>query len=67
MADSFFIEQRHRGDFAIRKAESRRASAVAPTQAKAVATARRMNPEAAIHVERVRNTKTGSRDKWRKV
>jgi len=65
--DSFFIEQRLRGDFAIRKPGSQRASAVASTQAKAVAKARKMNPEAVIHVERVRDTKAGARNKWRKL
>jgi uncharacterized protein DUF2188 len=65
--DSFFIEQRSQGDFAIRKPGSKRASAVAPTQAKAVAKARKLNVDAAIHVERVKVTKAGSRNKWRKL
>jgi hypothetical protein len=65
--DRYFIEERAQGDFAIRKPKSQRASAVAPTQKKAVALARQMNPEAAIFVERVRDVKTGSRDKWRRL
>jgi hypothetical protein len=65
--DRYFIEQRAQGDFAIRKPKSQRASAVAPTQKKAVALARKMNPEAAIFVERVRDVKGGSPDKWRKL
>jgi hypothetical protein len=65
--DRFYIEQRTQGDYAIRKPGSQRASGVAATQAKAVATARRLNPDAAIHVERVRKSKSGSRNKWRKL
>ncbi|MGB8267585.1 MAG: DUF2188 domain-containing protein [Candidatus Velthaea sp.] len=65
--DEFFIEQRDEGNYAIRKPNSDRASAVEPTQAAAIARARRMNPDATIHVERVRNTEKGSRDKWRKL
>ncbi|MGH7706916.1 MAG: DUF2188 domain-containing protein [Candidatus Dormibacteria bacterium] len=64
---SFFIERRPDGDYAIRKPNSGRASAVAPTQAEAIARARRMNSDATLHVERVRNTDVGSRDKWRKL
>ena len=37
------------------------------TQAKAIARARELNPNAAVHVERVRNTDAGSPDKWRKA
>jgi hypothetical protein len=67
MSDEFFIEQRPGGDYAIRKPKADRASAVEPTQAEAVARARQMNPDATIHVERVRNTNAGLRDKWRKL
>ena len=62
-----YIEKRPQGDFAVRKPDSQRASAVAPTQAKAIERARELNPQAAVHVERVRNTSGGSPDKWRKV
>jgi len=65
--DEFFIEQRPEGDYAVRKPKSDRASAVEPTQAEAIARARQMNPNATIHVERVRHTDGGSPDKWRKV
>jgi uncharacterized protein YwgA/O-acetyl-ADP-ribose deacetylase (regulator of RNase III) len=65
--DEFFIEKRPEGDFAIRKPNSDRASAVEPTQADAIERARQMNPEATIHVERVRHTNAGSPDKWRKL
>ena len=65
-SDPFFIEQRSEGDYAIRKANAKRASAVEPTQGEAIAHARDLDPGAAIHVERVRNTKRGTRDQWRR-
>ena len=61
-----FIERREEGDYAVRKPGSERASAVLPTQAKAVERAREIHPDAAVFVERVRDTKVGGRDKWRK-
>jgi hypothetical protein len=42
--DQLFIEQREQGDYAIRRGDSERASAVLPTQAEAIARAREMNP-----------------------
>ena len=65
--DRLFVEKRPQGDFAVRRANSERASAVAPTQKEAIAKARELHPGKAIHVERVRNTTHGSRDKWRKA
>ncbi len=62
-----YIERREQGDYAIRKPGSERASAVLPTQAKAIERAREINPHAAVHVERVRDTSVGGRDKWRKA
>ena len=50
----------------IQEGGAERASAVEPTQAKAIARARELNPNAAVHVERVRKTSEGSPDKWRK-
>jgi hypothetical protein len=64
--DDLFVERRPQGDFAVRRPNSARASAVAPTQAKAIAEARRLEPDANIHVERVRYTSGGKPDKWRK-
>jgi len=61
-----FVERRPQGDYAVRRADSRRASAIAPTQAKAIEKARELNPGQAPHVERVRHTAAGKRDKWRK-
>jgi hypothetical protein len=61
-----FVERRPQGDYAVRRANADRASAVEPTQAKAIERARELNPGVAPHVERVRDTARGTRDKWRK-
>jgi hypothetical protein len=63
----FFIERReNEGDYAIRRPGAERASGVADTQREAIEWAREMDPDAAIEVERVRDTNRGGRDKWRK-
>lgn len=62
-----FVEQRPEGDFAVRKAGSKRASAVAPTQAEAIEKARELSPGVAPDVERVRHTSKGHPDQWRKA
>ncbi len=64
--NNLFVERRPEGDYAVRKPNSERASAIAPTQAKAIERAQELNPNAAVHVERVRNTNVGKPDKWRK-
>lgn len=64
--DNLFVERRPQGDYAVRKPDSERASAVAPTQREAIERAGQLNPEATLHVERVRNTSKGHPDKWRK-
>ena len=64
--DKLFIERRPEGDYAIRRGGSERASAIAPTQAKAIHKAEHLNPDATVLVERVRNTGGGKRDKWRR-
>lgn len=61
-----YVERREERDYAIRRPDSERASDVCDTQAEAIERARDIDPNAAIHVERVRNTGRGSRDKWRK-
>ena len=63
---NLFVERRPQGDYAVRKPDSAKASAIAPTQEKAIKEARRIGPNAAIHVERVRHTTGGNPDKWRK-
>jgi hypothetical protein len=62
-----YVEQRPTGDYAVRKPNSERASAVAPTQRQAIEIAREMNPGKSPDVERVRNTETGVRDQWRRA
>ena len=64
--NDIFVERRTEGDYAVRKGGSKRASAVAPTQAEAIARARAMYPMATILAERVRYTAGGKPDKWRK-
>jgi Uncharacterized protein conserved in bacteria (DUF2188) len=61
-----YVEQRPQGDYAVRRANSERASAVLPTQAKAIKRAQELSPNTTPHVERVRHTTGGSPDKWRK-
>jgi Uncharacterized protein conserved in bacteria (DUF2188) len=62
-----YVERRPEGDFAVRKPGSERASAVAPTQAKAIERAREISPGVAPDVERVRHTSCGKPDQWRKA
>ena len=62
----FYVERRDSGDYAVRRGGADRASAVEPTQHQAIDRARQMDPGAPIHVERVRDTDVGGRDKWRK-
>ncbi len=64
--DGIYVEQREDGDFAVRKENSKRASAVKPTQAEAIARAKELAPGGEVHVERVRNVGDG-RDKFRKA
>ena len=64
--DQFFIERREQGDYAVRRANSKRASAVRPTQAEAIDWAQDASPGKAPLVERVRYTTRGKPDKWRK-
>jgi hypothetical protein len=61
-----YVERRPEGDYAVRRPDAERASAVEPTQKEAIDRARELNPGVAPHVERVRNTTVGRRDHWRK-
>jgi hypothetical protein len=63
---AFYIEQRDDGRYNVSHAKADKPEAVTQTQAKGIAKARSIDPEAAIHVERVRNIGPG-RDKWRKI
>jgi len=67
MADKrVYVERRPEGDWAVRRANSERASAVEPTQAEAIERAREISPDVTPHVERVRHTNRGKPDQWRK-
>lgn len=65
MANEFFIERREDGSYRALKPGADRASAVAPTQAETISKAKELDPNATIHIERVRNVGPGP-DKWRK-
>jgi hypothetical protein len=62
-----YVERRPEGDYAVRPANSERASDVLPTQRDAIERAKELSPGSSPHVERVRNTSGGSPDKWRKA
>jgi hypothetical protein len=64
--EKFFIEQRPDGRYNVSRPNAERASAVTDTQAEGIARARQIDPNATIHVERVRDVGPG-RDKWRKI
>jgi hypothetical protein len=63
---NLFIEQ-HKDGYAILRGGVKEPLAVEPTQDAAIEKARKLDPDAAIHVERVRNVEGGGRDKWRRV
>jgi hypothetical protein len=60
-----FIERRAKGDYAVRKGSSGKASGVFSTQAEAIERAKEMNPGAKPLIERVRNTVGGKPGQWR--
>lgn len=62
-----FVEQRAKGDYAVRRPNSERASDVMPTQAEAITRAKELSNGGAPIVERVRNTAGGKSDQWRKA
>ncbi len=64
--NNLFVERRAKGDYAVRRPGSERAIAVRPTQGAAIERAQELNPNAAIHVERVRHRNQGGPDQWRK-
>jgi antitoxin Phd len=51
-----YVERRPEGDYAVRRPDSDRATAVATTQQKAIKRAKKIDPAAAVHVERQRRT-----------
>lgn len=64
--DRLFVEKRPQGDFAVRKPNSERASAILPTQREAIERAREIGAGGQVLVERVRRTSSGKPDRWRK-
>ena len=66
-AKRLYIERRSQGDYAVREENSKRASAVTPTQKEAIERAREINPGVAPDVERVRKTSRGKPDQWRRA
>ena len=46
--DQLFVERRPEGDYAVRRPNSERASAVLPTQAEAIERARELNRQSAL-------------------
>ncbi|MBS0421951.1 MAG: DUF2188 domain-containing protein [Proteobacteria bacterium] len=62
-----YVERRPEGDYAVRKPNADRASAIEPTQKRAIERAKEIAPGASPHVERVRHTTRGKPDQWRKT
>jgi hypothetical protein len=61
-----YVEKRkEKGDYAVRRAGSKRASDVKPTQKKAIKRSKQIEPKSTPRVERVRKTAKGGPDKWR--
>jgi hypothetical protein len=68
MADhNLFIERNDEGAYVVKRRHAERASAIETTQARAIERAAAIDPKAAIHVERVRDTVRGGSDKWRHI
>jgi uncharacterized protein YdaT len=61
----YFVEETAAGRYAVRAKGAQRASSIVNTQREAVARVKELNPEDKPDVERVRNTTSGGRDKWR--
>jgi len=64
--DPLFVERRDDGKYAVRRGDAERASVVYDTQKQAIERAQDMT-DGPVVAERVRNTKVGGRDQWRKV
>jgi len=63
---AWYVERRDSGSYSVKRGNASRASAIEGTQSAAIDRARSIDPNAPIHVERVRDADSGSRDKWRK-
>lgn len=62
---NIYIEREDNGKYVA--FQNKRVIATGDTQAEAAARAHRKRPEDPVLAERVRDTKVGSRDKWRRV
>ena len=65
-SDQFYVERRDDGKYTGRRGGANRASVVESTQKEVIERVKEIAPGAPVHVERVRNTDVGHRDKWRK-
>ena len=65
--DVYIEKRKAEKDFAVRKEGSERASAIAPTQAKAIKIAKKMFPCVKPDVARVKYTNKGKPDQFRKA
>ena len=63
---NIFVERRGIRQYAVVKPDAERASAILPTQAKAIERAKEISPNTRQDVERVRYTSVGKPDQWRK-
>lgn len=64
--NEMYVERRSDRRYNVSWGNSKRPSAVTDTQKEGIDRARELNPGHQPHVERVRETDKGSRDKWRK-
>lgn len=64
--NEYYVEKRElEGDYAVRRRGADHASEILPTQEEAITRAKELNDGAGVDVERVRNSREGSRDQWR--
>lgn len=63
--DQFYVERRDDGKYTGRRGGASRASVVGETQKEVIEGVKEIAPGAPVHIERVRNTGVGHRDKWR--
>jgi hypothetical protein len=61
----FYVERRDDGTYKRTRGGASRASVVGSTQREVIDGVKGIAPGAPVHVERVRNTVVGRRDKWR--
>jgi len=65
--NAYYVEPNGKGGYKATKGGAQKPSVTAPTQKEAIARAIRKDPEAPIHVARVRHTEGGDPDQFRKV